>query len=384
MKRDIIFFISNIAALFAFTAVVIGISPHLSSNVTQLVQGIDKISRPYSEIKETSSQISMIISGENTDNNNTAQEETQEVMNSIKPEDSSVDTDLKTTPDDILELMAEAEKNIESEKIKGKTSEDNYTGGGTIVTFGNVQVQSKIPESFYNLDIENLIKQKASLEIKDMSKPTILIYHSHTTECFTLLDVGYYTESTDLKTKDISRNMVRVGDEICKVLESKGFNVIHDREIHDLSYNEAYDSSRKAVSSYLEKNPSIDITIDVHRDSITYNDGTKVKPTVEVDGKKAARMMIISGCEHGRITNFPDWEYNLRFSTAVTNAVNEKYPNLMRPILFSERKYNLDLTKNSFLLEVGTEGNTLEEACYSGRLFANALADLILKDYVKE
>ena len=56
----------------------------------------------------------------------------------------------------------------------------------------------------------------------------------------------------------------------------------------------------------------------------------------------------------------------------------------MRPILFSERKYNLDLTKNSFLLEIGTEGNTLDEACYSGRLFANALAELLLKDYVKE
>ncbi len=384
MKRDIIFFVSNIVALFAFTAAVIGLSPRLSSNVTQFVQGIDKVSKPYSEMKETSSQISMIISGENTDNNNTAQEETKEVMNSIKPEDSSVDTDIKKIPDDIMKLMAEAEKNIESEKVKGKTSEDNYTGGGTIVTFGNVQVQSKIPESFYKLDIENLIKQKASLEIKDMSKPTVLIYHSHTTECFTLLDVGYYTESTDLKTKDISRNMVRVGDEICKVLESKGFNVIHDREIHDLSYNEAYDSSRKSVSEYLEKYPSIDITIDVHRDSITYKDGTKVKPTTVVDGKKAAKMMIISGCEHGRISNFPDWEYNLRFSTAVTNAVNEKYPELMRPILFSERKYNLDLTKNSFLLEIGTEGNTLDEACYSGRLFADAFADLILKDYVKE
>ncbi len=95
-------------------------------------------------------------------------------------------------------------------------------------------------------------------------------------------------------------------------------------------------------------------------------------------------MMIISGCEHGRISNFPDWEHNLRFSTAVTNAVNERYANLMRPILFSERKYNLDLTKNSFLLEVGTEANTLDEACYSGRLFADAFADLILKDYIKE
>lgn len=383
MKKDILIFISNIIVLFTITGIIIGISPHLTSNITQFAGGIDKITKSYSEIKEASSQISVIISGNDVNNNNTTQEEAQEVMNSITPEDSSDDTDIKSIPDDILSLMVEAEKSIESEKVKGKTSEENYTGGGTIVTFGNVQVQSKIPESFYNLDIEKLLEQKAELKIQDLSKPAILIYHSHTTECFTLLDVGYYTESTDLKTKDISRNMVRVGDEICKVLESRGFNVIHDREIHDLSYNEAYDSSRKSVSEYLEKYPSIDITIDVHRDSITYKDGTKVKPTAEINGKKAARMMIISGCEHGRISNFPYWEHNLRFSTAVTNAVNEKYSNLMRPILFSERKYNMDLTKNSFLLEVGTEGNTLDEACYSGRLFADALADLLLKEYVK-
>ena len=383
MKKEIISFTANIALLFCVTGIIIGVSPHLSSNVTQLAQGIDKISKTYSEIKEASSEISLIISEESVDNNNTAQEETTDVMKNITPEDSSADIDLKKTPDDVLALMAEAKKTIEKEKVKGKTSEANYTGGGTIVTFGNVQVQSKIPESFYKLDIENLLKQKASLEIKDLSKPTILIYHSHTTECFTLLDVGYYTESTDLKTKDTARNMVMVGDEICKVLESKGFNVVHDKKIHDLSYNEAYGSSRKSMSKYLEKYPSIDITIDVQRDSITYKDGTKVKPTAKINGKKAARMMIISGCEYGSISNFPDWEYNLRFSTSVVNAVNERYPNLMRPILFSERKYNMDLTKNSFLLEIGTEGNTLDEACYSGRLFADALADLLLDEYVK-
>ena len=56
----------------------------------------------------------------------------------------------------------------------------------------------------------------------------------------------------------------------------------------------------------------------------------------------------------------------------------------MRPILFSERKYNMDLTKNSFLLEVGTEANTLDEACYSGRLFADGLSDLLLNNYVEK
>lgn len=62
--------------------------------------------------------------------------------------------------------------------------------------------------------------------------------------------------------------------------------------------------------------------------------------------------------------------------------MEKQYPGLMRPILFSERKYNMDMTRNSFLLEVGTDGNTLDEACYSARLFATALARVI-QDYEK-
>lgn len=40
--------------------------------------------------------------------------------------------------------------------------------------------------------------------------------------------------------------------------------------------------------------------------------------------------------------------------------------------------------KNSFLLEVGTDGNTLDEACYSARLFATALGELLKSDYVEK
>lgn len=384
MKRDIIIFITNIVILFSITGVMINVSPYFSTTITDFVSHIDSISNPYVEIKETSSIISQIISKNKGNNSNTTQEDDKKVEPNIKKEDSSTDVDLTAIPADVKEAMEEAEKTIESEEVKGKTSEENYTGGGTIVSFGDVEVQNKIPTSFYDLNIENLLKQKADLQIKDISKPTILIYHSHTTESYSLLDVGYYTKSADLRSKDAARNMVRVGDEICKVLESKGFNVIHDRDTHDENYSGSYASSRKNMEEYLEKYPSIEITIDVHRDSITYNNGTKVKPTATVNGKKAARMMIISGCEYGKVKNFSDWEYNLRFSTAVTNKLNQMYSGIMRPILFSERKYNMDLTKNSFLLEVGTDANTLDEACYSGRLFGNALGELLLDEYVKE
>lgn len=383
MKRDILIFLSNVVIVFFAVGIIVNAAPIAKDSVASVSSGIMSVLSPYEKIKSAAAQVSLIFSSSSVNNNNTSQEESVQVMNSIGSKDGSGDTDLTQTPDDILKLMEEEQKVIDTQKVKGKTSEESYTGGGTIVTFENVQVQSKIPEDFYTLNIEKLLEEKADLKISDASQPTVLIYHSHSTESYTLLDAGFYTESSNSKTKDISRNMVRVGDEICKILEERGIGVIHDREIHDSSYNEAYDSSRKSVQDYLEKYPSIEITIDVHRDSITYKNGTKVKPTATVNDKKAAKMMIISGCEYGSVENFPNWEDNLRFSCAVTNKLATMYDGLMRPILFSERKYNMDLTKNSFLLEIGTDANTLDEACYSGRLFADALAELLLEEYTE-
>ena len=167
------------------------------------------------------------------------------------------------------------------------------------------------------------------------------------------------------------------------LLEKAGFKVIHDKKIHDTDYTKSYGDSRKSVEKYLEEYPSIEVTIDLHRDDITYSDKTKVKPVAEVNGKKAAKMMLISGCEYGLVKNFPDWEYNLRFDLQVQKKVNALYPNVMRPILFSQRKYNMYETHNSFLLEIGTDANTLDEACYSARLFGKALGELMNEKYVK-
>ena len=55
------------------------------------------------------------------------------------------------------------------------------------------------------------------------------------------------------------------------------------------------------------------------------------------------------------------------------------YPGLTRPILFDYRKYNQNLTTGSLLIEVGSQGNTLEEAQYAGELTGKVLAETILE-----
>ena len=160
--------------------------------------------------------------------------------------------------------------------------------------------------------------------------------------------------------------------------------VQHSKMVDDsgAEMEDLWGTTNKYDEKYLEKYPSIEVTIDVHRDSITYSNKTKVKPTAKINGKKAARMMIISGCEYGRVENFPDWEDNLRFDLAVQQKMASSYKGLMRPILFSERKYNMYETHSSFLLEIGSDGNTLDEACYSARLFGKALGELLNEKYV--
>lgn len=380
MKKDVTVLSINIISILLALFLAINFAPSMTTEITALTKGVAAVFNPVSAAKKITSASD--DKNKKSDNTNTTTQEAQQVMR-ITGKDSDLYSDITETPADIAKLMSQEEKTIKNEKVKGKTSEEAYFGGGNLVSFNGVEVRSKIPESFYKLNIEELLNQKAELTIQDKSEPSILVYHSHTTESYTLLDVGYYTKSLDLRSDDNAKNMVRVGDELCNYLEMQGFNVIHDTEIHDTDYNSSYDSSRKVVEKYLEQYPSIEITIDVHRDDITYDNNTKVKPTAVVNGKKAAKMMIIAGAEYGSVKSFPDWEYNLRFDLAIQNKVNEKYEGLMRPILFSERKYNMFETKNSFLLEIGTDANTLDEACYSARLFATALGELLDEEYVK-
>lgn len=377
MKKDYLILLGNIVCMILVVALVINYDSLIAKAIKPVSSNVISV---FSQVNELAEVTTDKNDNNDNDSNTTSKKETDNKKITVK--DSDLFSNITETPTDIAKLMAEEEKNIKKEKVKGKTSEEDYFGGGTLVSFSKVEIQSKIPESFYKPNIEKLLKQKADLSIQDISKPTVLVYHSHTTESYTLLDVGYYTKSTDLRSNSEDRNMVRVGDELCEYLKKQGIGVIHDRKIHDTNYTGAYGDSRKSVEKYLEKYPTIEITIDVHRDDITYDNKTKVKPTAVINGKKAARMMIIAGCEYGSVKNFPDWEYNLRFDLAVQNKVNEMYEGLMRPVLFAERKYNMYETRNSFLLEVGTDGNTLDEACYSARLFATSLGELIKEDYL--
>lgn len=286
-------------------------------------------------------------------------------------------SDNDSTPPDITELAKQYKQKYANAKHDGEVVEKTYDKKNATSIFGNVTVRNTTAS--HSINIEKSLNQEANLKISDKSKPTVLIFHTHTTESYLPANDGWYTNSYPTRHDDKKQNMVRVGDAICEELEKNGIGVIHDTQIHDHKYTGAYDNSRKTVEKILKENPSIQIVLDVHRDAIKQSDGTKIKPTFTYNGRKAAQVMIIAGCQDGKVKSFPNWEQNLTFALQLHKQIETMYPTMMRPILFAGRKYNMDVVPCSVLLEFGSDSNTLAEAEYSGHLVGRALSEYIEK-----
>ena len=298
----------------------------------------------------------------------------------IIPVEISVMSDkLTKTDSDIVKLMNEAEKSSVKDKKGGTITEYTFFEEGVTDKYKNVRVKNT---NKTKINIEEKLKEELDLSVNE-NDPAILIYHTHTTETYQLLDRGFYAQNFAARSNDSGKNMIRVGKAICDELQKRGYTVIHDTSIYDNPYSGAYYRSEDAAKAILKKYPSIKITLDVHRDAIQSNNGVKTKPVAEINGKKAAQIMIITGCqeEENGVTDLPDWEKNLTFALKLQQSMEDSFEGLTRPVFFCDRSYNMGLTPLSLLVEFGTDGNTLDEAVYSGKMFGVALSE-ILDEYI--
>ncbi len=255
----------------------------------------------------------------------------------------------------------------------GKVLTQQMSAGDTFVK--GVAVRNK---SGKDVNIANSLTHTPALSLKKGStKPQVLIMHTHTTECYMSYDAGYYNPDDATRTKDPAKNMVAVGKRVADELKAAGIAVLHDTEIHDQPYNGAYGHSKAAVEKYLKQYPSIRVVLDLHRDAIYQDSTTHIKPTVTINGKKAAQVMIIVGMLNTKSVPNAHTAENLAFGVRLQQRLHEQYPGLARPLLLANARYNQQLTNGSLLIEVGSDANTLEEACYTGELLGDIVGEVL-------
>ncbi len=228
----------------------------------------------------------------------------------------------------------------------------------------------------YTIDIDAMLDTALSFDLSK-NQPKILIIHTHATESYSPDGSQVYDTTSGDRSQNREENMVHIGKVMADYLNQQGIKTIHDTDLHDSpSFNGSYAHSLSAIESYLKTYPSIQMVLDLHRDSIVYEDNTKAKPVTEINGKPAAQLMFVVGTDEKGLSH-PNWRKNLTWAIQLQNAINQKYPKLMRHINLRQERFNGHTTQASLIIEVGSSGNTLSEAEYSILLAAEVLADFL-------
>ncbi|MCD8078236.1 MAG: stage II sporulation protein P [Lachnospiraceae bacterium] len=232
-------------------------------------------------------------------------------------------------------------------------------------------VDSSTTSEGIDWDANQFLTEDFSLE--KSSEPQILIYHTHSQEAY-----------ADSASGEAGETVQGVGEELARLLrETYGYQVVHNTTTFDmvdgeLDRSRAYSYAQDWLEEYLEENPSIEVIIDLHRDSV----GEDNRLVTEIDGKQTAQIMLFNGLSRtsrGSIESLynPYLQDNLAFSFQLRMVGDSLYPSLYRRIYLKGYRYNLHYRARSLLVEVGAQNNTYQEAVNAMEPFARLL-DLIL------
>ena len=266
---------------------------------------------------------------------------------------------------------------VYAESTENDSAEDvnRVTAGGIIgkdLSVGSDKIYSS-NETRLSPNMNALAVAAYPIEVvsAEEESPQVLIVHTHGTECYADSKGGA------ARSTDRSENVVRVGKELCEVLNFYGITTLHSETMHDeISYLKAYSSSKAEVEKLLKLHPTIKYVIDLHRDAIPNDGGKRVKPVTDIAGEQVAQVMLVVGTNDAG-ANHPRYEDNLTVASHLQSTLNELYPSLARPINIRSAAFNQGFGAGCMLLEVGSDANTLEEALKAVRLFGAGFSKVI-------
>ncbi len=227
----------------------------------------------------------------------------------------------------------------------------------------------------YTVDKQALLLAPLPFAIPD--RPRVLIVHTHTTEAYTPTPEAEYTPTGAYHTLDESRNLLAVGDALEDALEALGIGALHLRTVHDYpDYNASYANAKRTIEQALAENPDIVLVLDLHRDAMD----EPVREAVTLQDADCARLMLVVGTDEGGLYH-PFWQDNLSVALKLQALLGRTDPELCRPLNLRKERFNGQTSPGALLIEVGSTGNTLEEAKRSMPYLAEAIKILLTANH---
>ena len=204
-----------------------------------------------------------------------------------------------------------------------------------------------------------------------INKPRVYIYNSHQLENYSM---------PTLEIHNIVPNVLMTSYLLKEKLNKLGINTIvleedlsKYMEENNLTHADSYKVSKKYLTDAIYKYDSLELFIDVHRDSIK-----KQVSTTTINNQNYAKVLFVVGLEH------KNSDKNLAVATKINEIIKRDYPTLTRGILKKQGKdvdgiYNQDVNENVILIEVGVYENTIDEVNNTIEIISKAI-----KEYLDE
>lgn len=207
-------------------------------------------------------------------------------------------------------------------------------------------------------------------EPKEVLEPLIYIYSTHQTEQYQAIKGS--TSSVEFGVYEASLILKQLLEEagIGVIVEEKNImNTLNERE-WDYSYT--YRISREFMEQQKKDNPSLKIFIDLHRDSVK-----KEYSTVTINEKNYAKIMFLVG------KNRDNLDANLTYIKDLESYLNQNYSGILRNTYYREEyDYNQDFSDMTFLIELGSDSNSLDEVYNSLYTLKDAISNFVKEELV--
>ena len=226
-------------------------------------------------------------------------------------------------------------------------------------------VYSEVDENI-DFDLSNYIEDPNPV---DINNPRVYIYNSHQLEAYS---------STNFEEYNITPNVMMASYILKEKLNKLGIStIVETSSITDFlstngwDYASSYNASRFYLLDTINKYPSLELMIDLHRDSINRN-----LSTVTINGKDYAKVLFVVGLEHD------NYEANLNLASKFNEIIKSKYPGLSRGIIKKSGYgvngiYNQDVSENVILIECGGQENSIEEVMNTIEALSNVIYEYL-------
>ena len=225
-------------------------------------------------------------------------------------------------------------------------------------------------DDYYNMDeLEKISEHIRDPFPVDVKNPKVYIYNSHQLENYSAANLEIYniTPNVMMASYLLKDKLIRLG--IPAIAEEA--NLLEFMRVNNWKHQDSYKASRFYIIDAFNKYSSLDLIIDIHRDSIKKNDSTTT-----INGKKYAKTLFVVGLEN------PKYQQNLQLANKLNEMINQKYPTLSRGILKKQGAgvdgvYNQDISSKMILLEIGGQENSIDEVLNTVEAISN-----IIKEYL--